>query len=105
MNMTSLFGVAFFLYYLKLISGNNGFWSTLRNTEPSVHRVTTRYQRFYRKARKAEQDIKFLLSCRVNRVFPKFIKWRNLESKHPRLRAKNTISDFSARLFRNDDKN
>ncbi|XP_066930298.1 uncharacterized protein [Clytia hemisphaerica] len=82
-----IFGLCFFLYFLKL-SGTVGFWSNLRKTDTELHQAAKSYQKLLRKFRKAEHDIRFLDNCKQNNVYPKFVRWKNLKTKHPRDREK-----------------
>ncbi|XP_066924963.1 uncharacterized protein [Clytia hemisphaerica] len=82
-----IFGLCFFLYFLKL-SGTVGFWKNLRNTDVELHQAAKYYQKILRKFRKAGHDIKFLNNCKQNNVYPKFVRWKNIKTKHPREREK-----------------
>ena len=75
--MTLFFGICFILYFLKLSAGC-GFWSKLRRTDPELHKVAIKYQRYLRRLEKAKLDLKFLLDCKANDVYPKFVRWRNI---------------------------
>ena len=72
-----IFGLCFVLYFLKLSAGI-GFWSKLRRTNPQLHQVAIKYQRSLGILAKAQLDLKFLYDCKENKVFPKFVRWKNL---------------------------
>ena len=77
-----IFGVCFLLYFLKL-SGVNGFWSNLRNTDKDTHQTAKAYQKTLKKYMKAKHDVNFLNQCKQEKVFPKFVQWKNIKSKSP----------------------
>ena len=72
-----IFGLCFILYFLKLSAGI-GFWTKFRRTDPQLHEVAIKYQRSLRRLEKARLDLKFLHDCKKNQVFPKFVRWQNL---------------------------
>ena len=67
-----IFGVCFLLYFLKL-SGVNGFWSNLRNTDKDTHQAAKAYQKTLKKYMKAKHDVNFLKQWKQKKVFPKFV--------------------------------
>ena len=75
-----IFGVCFILYYLNL-SSKNGFWSNLGNTDPNVNRAAKLYQKCLQKYMKERHDVNFLQNSKTNKVFPKFVKWKNIKYK------------------------
>ena len=77
-----IFGVWFLLYFLKL-SGVNGFWSNLRNTDKEIHEAAKTYQKTLKKYMKANHDVNFLNQCKQEKDFPKFVQWKNIKSKNP----------------------
>ena len=74
-----LFGICFLLYFIKL-SGTKGFWYNLRRTDTEVHKAAKLYQKALRKQKKAKHDIDFLLKCKTQNVFPKFVRWKNINA-------------------------
>ena len=50
---TLILGACFILYYLKL-SGTNGFWSNLCNTDVNVHRAAKLYQKSLEKVHESK---------------------------------------------------
>ena len=82
-----LFGICFLLYILK-ISAPKGIWFNLRTADPAAHKVAITYQRHYRRIMKAEMDLKFLLACRDDSVYPTHVKWSILKKIKPRERLR-----------------
>ena len=72
------FGVCFFLYFIELSAGKS-FWTNLRNSDPTTHKLAIQYQRSLRRLTKAELDLAFLRRCKESDVYPKFIRWRNIK--------------------------
>ena len=66
----------------------NGFWSNLRNTDVNVHRAAKLYEKSLQKYIKAKHDVNFLLNCKTNNVFSKFVRWKNIKYKTLRERIK-----------------
>ena len=74
----SFFGIFFLLYFFKLSDGH-GFWTNLRSTDYDLHKLCIRYQRSLRRFGKAQLERpKFLLDCKKNEVYPKFVRWNNI---------------------------
>ena len=70
---TSIFGICFILYFLKL-SASRGFWYELRKNDPHTHKQAVAYQRCLRRKQKTtELDHASLLQCTMLHVYPKFI--------------------------------
>jgi hypothetical protein len=67
----------FLLYFFKLSAGH-GFWTNLRSTDSDLYKLCIRYQRSLRRFEKAQLDLKFLLDCKKNQVYPKFVRWKNI---------------------------
>ena len=70
------------------LSGTNGFWSNLRNTDINVQRTTKLRQKSLKKYMKAKYDVNFLQNCKTNIVFPKCVRWKNIKYKTPHERVK-----------------
>ena len=77
-----IFGVCFLLYFLKL-SGINGFWSNLEIQTKNTHKVAKAYQKTLKKYMKAKHDVDILNQWKQEKVFPKFVQWKNIKSKNP----------------------
>ena len=82
-----LFGICFLLYILKL-SAPKGLWFTLRTADPAAHKVAITYQRHQQRLMKSELDLKFLLNCRDQEVYPTHVKWTILQKMKPRERIR-----------------
>ena len=82
-----IFGISFILYLLK-ISAPKGIWFNLRIADPAAHKVAITYQRHHQKAMKAEMDLKFLLRCRDENVYPTIVKWKILRKMKPKDRIR-----------------
>ena len=82
-----LFGICFLLYILK-ISAPKGLWYSLRTADPAAHKAVIAYQRHNQRLMKAEMDLKFLLTCRDENVFPTHVKWKILQKMNPRDRKR-----------------
>ena len=70
----------FLLYFLKL-SGVFSFWSNVGNTDKDIHQAPKSYQKTLKKYMKAKHDVKFLNKCKQEKVFPKFVLWKNIKSR------------------------
>ena len=108
-----LFGICFLLYILK-ISAPKGIWFNLRTADPAAHKVAITYQRHYKRIMKAEMDLKFLLTCRDDSVYPTHVKWSILKKMKPRERLrhhqrnlKRSITEINEKLpeLRNQNDN
>ena len=77
--MISLFGLSFVLFILRLSYGSN-FWQNLRNDNPLIYKQAVKVERLAKKISKQELDIKFLVNCRDEYVYPKFRRWKNVKS-------------------------
>ena len=78
-----LFGICFILYMMK-ISAPKGLWYNLRTADPVAHKAAIAYQRHYQRLMKAELDLKFLLNCRDQKLYPSHVKWKILQKMKPR---------------------
>ncbi|XP_066931457.1 uncharacterized protein [Clytia hemisphaerica] len=74
--MNSLFGISFVLFYLKLSAGN-GFWINLRAADENLYKIATTVERLEKKLKRYEASLNFLINCRDQNVFPKFVRWKN----------------------------
>ena len=72
-----IFGVCFVLYLVKLSAGK-GFWTNLQKSDPVTHKLAVQYQRSLRRLSKAELDRAFLRDCKKAEVYPKFVRWKNI---------------------------
>ena len=81
------FGICF-LFYIMKISAPKGLWFNLRMADPAAHKVAITYQRHHHKVMKAEMDLKFLLKCRDECVYPTHVKWKILQKMKPRDRIR-----------------
>ena len=77
--MISLFGLSFVLFILRLSYGSK-FWQNLRNDNLLIHKKAVKVERLGKKISKQELDIKFLVNCRDEYVYPKFTRWKNVKS-------------------------
>jgi hypothetical protein len=100
----SIFGICFILYFLNL-SARRGYWSNLRKSDPNLHKQAVTYQRCIRRKQKAELDLAFLLECKKLNVYPKFIKWKNIDNlpmksrhKYHRLLLNDLIKNTNVRI-------
>jgi hypothetical protein len=84
--MFTIFGLSIVLCFIKILYGNRNFWANLRATNPNIHAAAVTFQKLYYKMKKSELDIHFLVKCRDNNLTPKFIRWKNLQSKRHKLR-------------------
>ena len=75
------------------LSGKNGFWSNIRKTDKHLYKTSAKYQKNYRKLKKAELDFKFLYRYKDNEVYPKFTQWKHCKRLKPKVREKhhNTV--------------
>ena len=55
-----------------------GFWTNLRKSDPGTHKLAVQYQRSWRRLSKAELDLTFLRDCKKAEVYPKFVRWKNI---------------------------
>ena len=60
------------------MSAGKGFWTNLRRSDPNTHKLAIQYQRSLRRLTKAELDLGFLRKCKESEVYPKFVRWRNI---------------------------
>ena len=77
--MINLFGLSFVLFILRLSYGSK-FWQNLQNDNPLIYKKAVKVERLAKKISKHELDIKFLVNCRDEYVYPKFIRWKNVKS-------------------------
>ena len=63
------------------MSGSNGFWKNIRNTDAATHKLAISYQKILRKYIKAKLDTKFLKKCKSSTIYPKFVRWKNVKNK------------------------
>ena len=87
-----IFRLGFVLLFMKL-SGKNGIWSHAWKTDKHLYIANIKYQKNYRKLKKAELDLKFLYWCKGNEVYLKFMQWKHCKGLKPEVREKyhNTI--------------
>ena len=76
----SLFGLTFLLYFLKLSAGN-GFRNNLRNADKKLYKETIKVERLLLNLKKYECNLSFLIKCRDANVYPKFVRFKNLQNK------------------------
>ena len=74
--------MCFLQYFLKL-SGVNGSCSDLRNTDKDIHKTAKTYQKTLQKYKKTKHDVNFLNQDKHEKVFPKFVQWKNIKLKYP----------------------
>ena len=80
--MFSIFGLCFLLYYLKLLSGS----ANIRISDPDLHRLAIKYQRFLHRRDKAELDLNFLYKYKEYNVYPNFVKWKHITKQRKKTR-------------------
>ena len=68
----SLFGLAFLQYFFKLSAGN-GFWNN-QVADKKLYQQTIKVERILLELKRYECNLTFLMKCRDDRVYPKFIK-------------------------------
>ena len=92
------------LYILKL-SAPKGLWFSLRTADPAARKVAITYQRHQQRLMKAELDLKFLLNCRDQEVYPTHVKWKILQKLKPRERVRHhkrnlgqSIAEMSSKI-------
>ena len=98
-----LFGICFLLYILK-ISAPKGIWFNLRTADPAAHKVAITYQRHYKRIMKAEMDLKFLLICRDDGVYPTHVKWSILKKMKPRERLRHHQRNLKSSITEMNEK-
>ena len=76
----SICGLAFVLYVLRL-SGLNGFWKKLGNTDAATYKLAISYQKILQKYIKPTLDVYFLKKCKSSTTYPKFLRWKNTKNK------------------------
>ena len=86
-------------------SGEEHFWSELRKSDPHTHKQAVAYQGCLRRKQKAKLDHSFLLQCKKLHVYPKFIKWMNIDmlprkkqNRYHRLLLTDAIKDKNLRI-------
>ena len=82
-----LFGVCFVLYFIKLSAGK-GFWTNLRKSDPDTHKLAVQYQRSLHRLTKAELDLDFLRKCKKSDVYPKFVRWKNINQLRKKIKQR-----------------
>ena len=65
------FAWAFFLF-MRVI------FFHLTNLSYDLHKLCIRYQISWRRFEKTQLDLKFLLDCKKNETYPKFVRWKNI---------------------------
>ena len=72
----------------------NGFWYNLRDTNNITYKAALKYEQCLKKVRKCDLDIQFLHNCKINAIYPNFIRWKNIPTKTKRYQRA-----FHARLI------
>ena len=98
-----MFGIAFILYMIRL-SAPKGLWYNLRTADPVAHKAAIAYQRRQQRLMKAELDLKFLLGCRDQKIFPTHVKWKVLNRMKPRDRQRHHERNLKASITTMNEK-
>ncbi len=80
------------------LSGMQGFWFNHRNTDPDVHTAAKSFQRALKKVDKAYLDVRFLTNCKQRGLFPKFVRWKNLNGFSSRDQRKHYLRNLNDAL-------